>query len=141
MTNFLTRKMRATTIQRAWNFLFLGAPGVGKGTFSGAVSRKLGIPAVSTGDIIRAEIKSGSELGKKLKAIADAGQLVDDDIVTAMVRKRLAEPDAQKGYILVSTCVTKERECVLIPCLPFLTSSASAITCIICMTRVISVYL
>lgn len=83
------------------NYVFLGAPGVGKGTFAARVSKKLNIPAISTGDLIRAEVKAGSQMGLKLKEIINSGQLVSDDIVNAMVRERLQKPDAQKGYILV----------------------------------------
>ena len=83
------------------NLVFLGAPGVGKGTFAGRVSPILGVPAISTGDIIRAEIKAGSELGKQCQAFTSTGQLVPDEVVSAMVRKRLQEPDAKNGWILV----------------------------------------
>jgi len=75
---------------------------VGKGTFAARVAAKLNIPAISTGDIIRGEIKKGSDIGKQVKAYSDSGKLVPDEIVTQMVRDRLAQPDAQKGYILVS---------------------------------------
>ena len=85
----------------AWNLVFLGAPGVGKGTFAGRVAARLRIPAISTGDIIRAEIKAGSALGASLAATTNAGGLVSDAVVTGMVRKRLAQPDAQRGFILV----------------------------------------
>jgi adenylate kinase len=83
--------------------VFLGAPGVGKGTFASRIAKRLDIPAISTGDIIRAEIKAGSKLGNEIKAFSDSGRLVPDSIVTEMVRHRLTQPDAKKGYILVST--------------------------------------
>ena len=83
------------------SFIFLGAPGVGKGTFAGRLAAKLRIPAVSTGDIIRAEIKAKTPLGAKLAAVSNAGGLVDDATVTAMVKTRLAAPDAKSGFILV----------------------------------------
>jgi hypothetical protein len=89
---------------RGNNLVFLGAPGVGKGTFANKIAPKLGVPAISTGDIIRAEIKAGTELGKKVKEYANAGKLVPDEIVSAMVRERLKKPDAQNGWILVSWC-------------------------------------
>lgn len=73
---------------------------VGKGTFANKIAPLLGIPAISTGDIIRGEIKAGSALGKQCKAFTDSGKLVPDDVVSAMVRARLAQPDAQKGWIL-----------------------------------------
>jgi adenylate kinase len=79
---------------------FLGAPGVGKGTFAARVAKKLGIPTISTGDIIRGEIKNGTPLGNEVKAFSNSGKLVPDAIVTAMVKNRLSEPDAKKGFIL-----------------------------------------
>jgi len=83
------------------NLVFLGAPGVGKGTFANKIAPVLGIPAISTGDIIRAEIKAGSPLGLKCKEYTDSGKLVPDDVVSAMVRKRLLDADAKRGWILV----------------------------------------
>lgn len=91
----------AAAIARGANLIFLGAPGVGKGTFASRVAKKLGVPAISTGDIIRAEIKAGSSLGKELAAVTNSGGLVSDTVVTGMVRKRLSAPDAQPGFILV----------------------------------------
>lgn len=91
----------SSNASHANNLIFLGAPGVGKGTFAARVAKKLNIPAVSTGDIIRAEIKKGSAVGKQVKAFSDSGKLVPDEIVTQMVRDRLAQADATKGYILV----------------------------------------
>lgn len=73
---------------------------VGKGTFANKIAPLLGVPAISTGDIIRAEIKAGSALGAQCKAFTESGKLVPDEVVSAMVRKRLSEPDAQKGWIL-----------------------------------------
>ena len=84
----------------ALNIVFLGAPGVGKGTYASRVGPILGIPQISTGDIFRAEVKSGSELGNKVKSIMDAGGLVSDEIVIEVLKKRLEEEDAQKGFIL-----------------------------------------
>lgn len=84
------------------NLVFLGAPGVGKGTFATRIAPMLGVPAISTGDIIRAEIKAGSALGNKCKEFSNAGKLVPDEIVSEMVRQRLSKPDAQNGWILVS---------------------------------------
>ena len=94
---------RSINLFQGHNYVFLGAPGVGKGTFAARVAKKLNIPAISTGDLIRAEIKAKTSLGLKMKEISDSGKLVPDEIVTAMVQKRLAEPDASQGYILVST--------------------------------------
>ncbi len=98
--------MRAfSTASRAHNLVFLGAPGVGKGTFANKIAPLLRIPAISTGDIIRAEIKAGSALGAQLKEFTNTGKLVPDEVVSAMVRKRLQEPDAKSGWILVRAAV------------------------------------
>jgi hypothetical protein len=83
------------------NLVFLGAPGVGKGTFAGRIAKMLGVPAISTGDIMRAEIKAGSALGQRVKEFTTSGRLVPDEVVTAVVKERLSQPDAAKGYILV----------------------------------------
>jgi adenylate kinase len=80
--------------------VFIGPPGVGKGTYAAAVSQRFGIPHVSTGDMIREEIKRGSELGRKLKEYVDRGLLVPDEIVTEMVRERLSREDCKRGFIL-----------------------------------------
>lgn len=80
--------------------ILLGPPGAGKGTQAKDVSDKLGIPHISSGDIFRGEMKSGSELGKKLQTFVNAGQLVPDDLTTEIVVKRLSQGDCQKGYLL-----------------------------------------
>jgi adenylate kinase len=80
--------------------VFIGPPGVGKGTYAAAVSQRFGIPHVSTGDMIREEIKRGSELGRKLKEYVERGLLVPDEIVTEMVRERLSREDCKRGFIL-----------------------------------------
>ena len=82
------------------NIYLLGAPGAGKGTQAQLLSEKLGIPQLSTGDMLRAARKEGSELGQKVAAIMDAGQLVPNEIVIELVQQRLARPDHQKGVIL-----------------------------------------
>ena len=82
------------------NAIFLGPPGAGKGTQAQRVCAALNIPQISTGDILRRAIKEGTETGKKAKSYIDAGQLVPDEVVIAIVRERLAQPDCQKGYIL-----------------------------------------
>lgn len=92
----------ASSAASGWNLVFLGAPGVGKGTFAARVAKRMGIPAISTGDIIRAEIKAGSPLGMKIKEYSNSGRLVPDEVVNEMVKHRLSQADAQKGYILVS---------------------------------------
>lgn len=80
--------------------IFIGAPGVGKGTYAKRISPKLGIPHISSGDLFRAEIARQSELGKLAKSYIDLGKLVPDDVTVAMMTERLARPDAQKGFIL-----------------------------------------
>ncbi len=82
------------------NLVFLGPPGAGKGTMAVRVAEHFGIPHISTGDIFRANIKGQTELGKKVKAILDAGNLVPDELTIDLVKDRLAKPDAQGGYIL-----------------------------------------
>lgn len=80
--------------------LLLGAPGVGKGTQAKALMASYGIPQISTGDILRANIANGTPLGKAAKSLMDQGQLVSDDLVNQMVADRLVKPDTQRGYIL-----------------------------------------
>jgi adenylate kinase len=80
--------------------LLLGAPGVGKGTQAKEIVAAWGIPQISTGDILRANVAGGTELGKKAKAIMDRGELVSDDLVNEMVADRLQQPDTINGYIL-----------------------------------------
>jgi adenylate kinase len=80
--------------------ILLGAPGSGKGTQSQRLVERHGIPQISTGDLLRAAVKNGTPLGVRAKAAMDSGNLVDDEIVLGMIRERLAEPDAQGGFIL-----------------------------------------
>lgn len=80
--------------------VLLGPPGAGKGTQAEIIAGKLGVPAISTGDIFRANVSGRTELGLKVKAYLDAGDLVPDEITVAMVRARLAEPDAEPGFLL-----------------------------------------
>lgn len=80
--------------------VFLGAPGSGKGTQSQRLVELHGIPQISTGDLLRAHVRDGTALGLRAKAVMDAGQLVDDATILGMVQERLAEDDAQKGFIL-----------------------------------------
>lgn len=80
--------------------ILLGAPGAGKGTQAEIISETLHIPTISTGNIIREALKSGSSMGKKAKAYMEAGELVPDDVVIGIIRERLAEPDCENGFIL-----------------------------------------
>ncbi len=80
--------------------VLLGAPGAGKGTQAEILSRKLGIPTISTGNILRAAIKNGTPVGIKAKSYVDSGALVPDDVIIGIVAERLAEPDCANGYIL-----------------------------------------
>lgn len=80
--------------------VLLGAPGSGKGTQGEKLVAHFGIPKISTGDALRAAVKAGTELGLKAKAAMNAGQLVDDSIVIGIVEERLAQADAQNGFIL-----------------------------------------
>ncbi len=80
--------------------IFLGPPGVGKGTQAVRLAAERGIPHISTGDILRREVAAGTELGSCAKEYMDRGELVPDDLVVAMVARRLAEPDCRRGYLL-----------------------------------------
>jgi len=82
------------------NFIFLGPPGAGKGTLAKEVAKFYNIPHISTGDIFRENIKNQTELGKKAKAIIDAGGLVSDEITIDLVKDRLSKDDTKNGYIL-----------------------------------------
>src|SRR5687767_4417607 len=78
----------------------LGPPGAGKGTQAERFAREHGIPKVSTGDILREAVHSGSELGQKVKAVMERGELVGDDLIIGIVRERLSRPDAVAGFVL-----------------------------------------
>ena len=80
--------------------IMLGAPGAGKGTQAARVAAELKVPHISTGDIFRANIKNGTELGKKAKAYMDAGNLVPDELTVDLVIDRVAQDDCKEGYIL-----------------------------------------
>lgn len=80
--------------------IMLGAPGAGKGTQAKMIAKKYGIPHISTGDIFRANIKGGTELGKKAKSYMDQGQLVPDEVTISMLLDRISEADCVKGYVL-----------------------------------------
>ncbi len=80
--------------------ILLGAPGAGKGTQAEILSKKLGIPTISTGNILRAAIKNGTPVGLKAKAYVESGALVPDEVIIGIMAERLAEGDCAKGYIL-----------------------------------------
>jgi adenylate kinase len=82
------------------NIILLGGPGAGKGTQAKKLIAKFQIPQISTGDILRAAVKEGTEMGKKAKEYMDAGQLVPDEVVIGIIKDRLKESDCQKGFIL-----------------------------------------
>lgn len=82
------------------NLILLGAPGAGKGTQAEVICNELEIPAISTGNIIRENLKNGSELGIKAKSFMDAGQLVPDDVVIDIIKDRLTKDDCANGFIL-----------------------------------------
>jgi adenylate kinase len=84
----------------ALNLVMLGPPGAGKGTQAERFAREHGIPKVSTGDILREAVHSGSDLGRQVKAMMERGELVGDDLIIGIVRERLSRPDALAGFVL-----------------------------------------
>ena len=79
--------------------ILLGGPGAGKGTQANYIKERYGIPQISTGDMLRAAIAAGTEMGKAAKAVMDAGQLVSDDIIIGLVKDRIAQADCAKGFL------------------------------------------
>jgi len=82
------------------NIILLGAPGVGKGTCAAILSKKYGLPHISSGDMLREAIATGTELGKKAKGFVDSGKLVPDELITEMVKERLSRDDCKPGFLL-----------------------------------------
>src|ERR1700679_1022356 len=85
---------------RIMRIVLLGAPGSGKGTQSQLLVKAYGIPQISTGDLLREAVSKATDLGRRAKAAMDAGKLVDDATVLGMIRERLTQSDALKGFIL-----------------------------------------
>ena len=79
--------------------ILLGAPGAGKGTQAAFITEKFGIPQISTGDMLRASIKAGARLGLEAKKFMDAGALVPDDVIIGLVKERIRQPDATRGFL------------------------------------------
>ena len=80
--------------------VMLGAPGSGKGTQAQRIQKEHGLPQISTGDLLRKAVADKTALGQKAKQAMDAGELVSDDIVLGMIKERIAQPDAKRGFIL-----------------------------------------
>lgn len=88
------------TVTKEKKFVFLGPPGAGKGTQAVRLAKKLAIPHISTGEILRAAVREGTELGRTAKSFMDRGELVPDDVVAGVVAERLAAGDCRDGYLL-----------------------------------------
>jgi adenylate kinase len=97
----LTQRLKGQIARSgSMNLIFLGPPGAGKGTQSKRVTDTLGVPQVSTGDMLREAIKAGSPLGKIAKELMDEGRLVPDDVVIGIVNERIQRADCKKGFLL-----------------------------------------
>ena len=79
--------------------ILLGPPGAGKGTQAQFIQERLNIPQISTGDMLRVAVGSGSELGQRVKAVMDSGALVSDDVIIELVKERIAQPDCAAGFL------------------------------------------
>jgi adenylate kinase len=94
---------------KASRLLLLGPPGSGKGTQAQRLVRKLGVPQVSTGDMLRAAVEAGTEVGRLARSFMDRGDLVPDDVVIEVAEERLRQPDAKRGFILDGFPRTEEQ--------------------------------
>lgn len=92
--------MAASSPTAGPRIVFLGPPNSGKGTQAAIVAERLGIPAISTGEMLRAAVEAGSDLGRQVEGVMARGDLVDDDLMAAVVRDRLAREDARDGFLL-----------------------------------------
>ena len=95
-----TRPTAHAPVRACVNVIFIGPPGSGKGTQAVRIAERYSIPHISTGEILRAAVKAGTELGKQVAATLAAGGLVDDGLMTDLVRSRLAQPDVARGFLL-----------------------------------------
>jgi len=82
------------------NIIFLGSPGIGKGTHAEIVAKKFGIPRISTGEIMRDDVRNGTDLGNEVRNYMDSGELVPDEIVIDILKKRISQGDCKKGFVL-----------------------------------------
>lgn len=97
---FISFRLHGGGMENIMNLILLGAPGAGKGTQAEVISKTLGIPQISTGNILREAVKNGTECGLKAKSFMDSGALVPDDVVIGILKDRIAEDDCKNGFIL-----------------------------------------
>lgn len=108
--------------------VFLGAPGSGKGTQARLLSERLSVPAISTGDMLRAAVREESALGRRARAVMERGELVSDEIMIGLIRERTSQPDALEGFVLDGYPRTPEQAAALEA---FLSGNGKALTAVI----------